>query len=100
MKTYTVVLSPEPDSEWFTASCPAMPGAASQGEGRAEALKNIAEAMSLWLEVTLEEGGEALKETPELIAKEVEFVLGWKAEEGWPLVVETTSVAIASAVAA
>lgn len=63
-------------------------------------MKNIRDAMELWLEVTLEEGGSALEETPELIAKQVQFVLDWKAEEGWPLVVETAPVVMAKVAAA
>ena len=100
MRTDTVVLSPEPDTDWFSVSCPAMPGVASQGLGREQAMKNIREAMDLWLEVTLEEGGTPLEETPELIAKQVQFVLGWKAEEGWPLIVETAQVSLAKVAAA
>ncbi len=33
MAAYTVVLSPNPDGAW-AAYCPAMPGAAAQGESR------------------------------------------------------------------
>ena len=42
VKTYTVVLSPELEGG-FSVSCPAMPGALSQGATRDEALANIAE---------------------------------------------------------
>lgn len=97
MKTYTVVLSPEPDTDWYSVSVPALPGALSQGLGRPEALRNIQEAMEGWLE-----GGEAVPEieTPELIAEAIQFVLTWKAEEGWPLVVETVQVSVPFAFAA
>jgi hypothetical protein len=30
----------------------------------------------------------------------VQFVLGWKAEEGWPLIVETAQVSLAKVAAA
>jgi predicted RNase H-like HicB family nuclease len=100
MKTYTVVLSPEPDTDWYSVSCPALPGAISQGEGRDEALRNIHESMQGWLEVAEQNGAEILEETPELIAAEVAFVLSWKAEEGWPLVVETVPVVVAEAIPA
>jgi hypothetical protein len=77
-----------------------MPGALSQGLGRDQAMKNIREAMELWLEATLEEGGSPLEETPDLIGKQVQFVLDWKAEEGWPLVVETAPISMAKVAAA
>jgi len=45
---YTVVLEREEDGG-YVAVVPAMPGCVSQGDTRAEALKNIQEAMSLYL---------------------------------------------------
>ncbi len=75
-----------------------MPGAFSQGSTREEALANIAEAMEGWLEATIDAGGAALEETTELIAGEVAFVLGYRAEEQWPLTVETAEVDIHIAV--
>ena len=99
MKAYTVVLSPDPDGG-YSVSCPAMPGAVSQGETREETLANIAEAMGLWLEVAADDGYAPLDEHPALIAKEVEFVLGWRAEEGLDLLVETAVVEPASIAAA
>ncbi len=93
MRAYTVVLSPNPESDWYSVTCPALPGAISQGRGREEALRNIKEAMEGWLLVGAETGVGPLPETPELVAKELAFVLGWRAEEGWPLVVETATVA-------
>jgi hypothetical protein len=77
-----------------------MRGALSQGDNREEALRNIQEAMEGWLEVATELGDAPLPETPELISAEVAFVLGWRAEEGWPLVVETATVTLPAAVAA
>jgi predicted RNase H-like HicB family nuclease len=100
MAEYTVVLAPNEGSDIWTATCPAMPGCTSQGPGREGAIRSVLEAMELWLEVTREDGQDALPETPGLIADEVAFVLGWKAEEGWPLVVETTRVVLREPVAA
>lgn len=100
MKAYTVVLAPDLDTPGYSVTCPALPGAVSQGDDRQDALRNIKEAMELWLEVSAEGGAQALEETPELIADEIAFVLGWKAEEGWPLLVETATVVLAEAVAA
>lgn len=92
MKGYTVVLSPDPVDGGYSVSCPAMPGALAQGDTREETLRAIAEVMAAWLEIAVEDGYGPLDETPDLIAKEVAFVLGYRAEEGWDLVVETTVV--------
>ena len=97
---YTVVLSPDPNLPGYGVSCPAMPGALSQGGTREEALSNIAEAMTGWLDATTEVGGAPLEETSELIAGEVAFVLDYRAEEQWPLTVETAEVEVHVAVPA
>lgn len=41
--------------EGFSVSCPALPGCHSQGTTRDEALENIREAITLWLEVAEED---------------------------------------------
>jgi predicted RNase H-like HicB family nuclease len=46
---YTVVLEREEDGG-YVASVPALPGCVSQGDTRAEALKNIQEAIALYVE--------------------------------------------------
>jgi predicted RNase H-like HicB family nuclease len=46
---FTVVLEQEPD-EGFVASVPTLPGCVSQGDTREEALRNIREAIELYLE--------------------------------------------------
>lgn len=99
VETYTVILSPDPDLGGYSASCPAMPGAASQGRTREEAIANIAEAMGAWCETAHEDGYGPLAETAELVARGVAFVLGWRADEGWDLAVETVPVRAATAVA-
>ena len=45
---YTVVLQRENDGG-YVATVPALPGCVSQGDTREEALKNIEEAMELYL---------------------------------------------------
>jgi len=45
---FTVVLEQEPD-EGFVASVPALPGCVSQGDTREDALRNIREAIELYL---------------------------------------------------
>ena len=46
---YTVVLEREDDGG-FVASVPALPGCVSQGDTRAQALKNIQEAIAFYVE--------------------------------------------------
>lgn len=43
--------------EGWSASCPDLKGCHSQGRTRAEALKNIHQAIRLWLEAEAEENG-------------------------------------------
>ena len=52
---FTVVLEQEPD-EGFVASVPALPGCVSQGDTREHALRNIREAIELYLEDCRESG--------------------------------------------
>ena len=46
---YTVILEREPDGG-YVASVPALPGCVSQGDNRAETLRNIREAVELYVE--------------------------------------------------
>jgi len=46
---YTVILEREADGG-FVASVPVLPGCVSQGDDRAEALRNILEAIELYVE--------------------------------------------------
>ena len=52
---YTVILEQEPDGG-YVASAPALPGCVSQGDKRAEALRNIREAVELYVEDCREAG--------------------------------------------
>jgi antitoxin HicB len=99
-KAYTVVLSPDPNAGGYTVTCPAMPGAVSEGGTRDAALSAIAEAMALWLEVAHEHGEQPLQETPELLAAEVERIFRFRAEEGWDQLVATEVVTPSLAAAA
>lgn len=49
MKLHVIVEKDE--SGYFVAEVPALPGCLSQGKTRAEAVKNIKEAIEGWLEV-------------------------------------------------
>ncbi len=51
--TFKVVLEPGEDN-WIVAECPALPGCVSQGRTEEEALRNIREAVELWLETEVE----------------------------------------------
>jgi predicted RNase H-like HicB family nuclease len=53
--------------EGWSVSCLDLPGCHSQGDSREEALANIREAISLWLEVEAEEVGVKHVETLELV---------------------------------
>ncbi len=52
---YTVILEQEPDGG-YVASAPALPGCVSQGDNRAEALRNIRQAIELYVEDCREAG--------------------------------------------
>ena len=55
---YQVILVPGEDG-YVVAECPSLPGCMSQGTTREEALRNIREAMELWLETEQEKGADA-----------------------------------------
>jgi predicted RNase H-like HicB family nuclease len=57
----TVILYPDEDNYWVV-EVPSLPGCISQGETKEEALTNIQEAISLYLEV-LEERGQIIPQT-------------------------------------
>jgi predicted RNase H-like HicB family nuclease len=98
--TYTVILSPDPVDGGYVAICPAMPGALTQGDSRAEALSEMSLVMAAWLDLAQEDGYAATPETPQLIAAEVASVLEDRDAEGWDRTIETTMLAPAAAVAA
>ena len=61
---FTVILEPQKDGG-FTVSVPALPGCISEGVDREEALKNIKEAIELYLEVLKEDGKPILQDVGE-----------------------------------
>ena len=63
---FTVILEPQEEGG-FTVSVPALPGCISEGGNREEALKNIKEAIELYLEVLKEDG----KPIPQDVGEEV-----------------------------
>jgi antitoxin HicB len=100
MKGYTVVLAWDEAYGGFVVTCPAMPGLATQGPDREEALEMASEAMLLWLETARVHGDVPLNEDARLVASHVAHALEWQAEEGWPLRVETTTLLPSAAQAA
>ena len=69
-----VVVYPE-SSGGFSIVCPTLPGCHSQGETLQEALANVREAVSLYLDV-LEEDGLPLPEAVEPLVTSVEVARG------------------------
>ena len=62
--TYTIILQPESDpgyKGYYNVSVPALPGCFSYGDTRETALKNIREAIELYIE-DLEASGEPIPE--------------------------------------
>jgi predicted RNase H-like HicB family nuclease len=100
MRAYTVILSPDPNAGGYAVIVPAMPGALTQAETRADALARIGEVMAAWLEIAESDGYAPRDETPELIARDVASVLQDRSEEGWDWTVELAVVRPAARVAA
>ncbi len=99
MSGYTVVLSPNPAGGW-AAYCPAMPGAAAQGDSREAVLGEIALVMAAWLELSADDQDLELDEHPGVVVKALGEILADRAAEGWPLAVETVLVTPTAAIAA
>ena len=72
---YIYRVTVEPDEGRFYAEAPALPGCHSWGYTYAEALKNIKEAIELWLEVKQEEGEPIPVERPQAI-KDADLTVG------------------------
>jgi len=65
-----IVLEQEEDGT-YSVHCPALKGCHSQGETRDEALKNIQEAIQLYLEVANEKARKEREQHPRSIAVEI-----------------------------
>jgi predicted RNase H-like HicB family nuclease len=69
MRTYSIVVDPDPDVGGFTVTVPALPGCVTQGETIEECVANAQEAISLYLE-DLVATGEPIpeeKQAPQLL---------------------------------
>ena len=62
---FQVVVYRDEDNAWVV-ECPSIPGCTSQGETRDAALRNIAEAIALCLEVRAEQGMPLTVETAQV----------------------------------
>jgi predicted RNase H-like HicB family nuclease len=56
MRTYSIVVDPDPDEGGFTVTVPALPGCVTQGETIDECLANAREAISVYLEDLIASG--------------------------------------------
>lgn len=99
-RAYTVVLSRDPNNGAYTASCPALPGAVTEGDTREEALAAMVLVAQAWLDLGQRAGRDPLEETPELIAADVRDAIAFRLEEGWEPVIETEVVRLPVAAAA
>lgn len=61
-----VLIYPDPESDYWIAEVPSLRGCVSQGRSRAEALRNIREAIEGWIEVAEAEGWDVPPDMPEL----------------------------------
>lgn len=93
MKTFTVILSPDPETGGCVAVCPAMPGAAAQGESRDEALVTLAKVMETWIDLGARDGYEPEIETPQLVSQVVSEVLEDRDAEGWDRAIKLVALA-------
>jgi predicted RNase H-like HicB family nuclease len=100
MRTYTIILSPDPDAGGFTAICPAMPRAVTEGDTREEALEAMSGVMEAWLDIAAEDGYGPREESAELIAAAVANVLHDREESGWDRTIQTCMLPVGTSVAA
>jgi len=69
---YTAVFEPDKKSGGFTVTIPVLPGCISEGDTFEEALKNIQEAASLYLETMKKEGEDLPSEEKGIVMAPVE----------------------------
>lgn len=61
-----VILYPGEDG-YIVAECPSLPGCISQGETRSQAIENIKDAISLYINTLIEDGEAVPEERVELV---------------------------------
>jgi predicted RNase H-like HicB family nuclease len=67
MKSQRKVLLSHGEDGYFVVEVPSLPGCISQGKTREEALANIEEAISLYIEVLQDRGEPVPKDTVEVV---------------------------------
>jgi antitoxin HicB len=68
VRGYSVVLEPNDPEEGYTVTVPALPGCVSCGDTVEEALENIKDAISLYIQDSLKHG-EALPEDGDVVVQ-------------------------------
>jgi predicted RNase H-like HicB family nuclease len=58
MREYIIVLDPDPEGRGFTVTAPALPGCITEDRTREEAIENAREAILLYIESLLADGGQ------------------------------------------
>lgn len=74
-RKFKVVLEQESDGG-YSVHVPALPGCASQGDTLQEALRNIQEAIELYLWSLKDDGLPVPEADPEVLVREIEIVAG------------------------
>jgi predicted RNase H-like HicB family nuclease len=69
--TRRVLIYPDPESDYWIAECPSLPGCFSQGKTRDEAVNNIREAIELYIETLKEDGRQIPVERVETVLVKV-----------------------------
>jgi len=69
---YTAIFEPDEESGGYTVTIPSLPGCISEGDNFEEALKNIKEAASLYLEVMRKKKEGIIKEEKGVIVAPVQ----------------------------
>lgn len=59
--TLHIIVEKDPESGWFTATCPALPGCVTQAETEEQLIEDLKEAVALWFEVQDEKEMKAAK---------------------------------------
>jgi predicted RNase H-like HicB family nuclease len=57
MNKYEIIIFWSEEDQSYVADVPELPGCMAHGASYEQALKNIEEAMELWIETTIESGG-------------------------------------------
>ena len=69
---WKVILEKDKQSGWFTVTVPSLPGCISQGDTKEEAIKNIKEAVELYLEDARPQDVRKV-ERPELVTTAISY---------------------------